>query len=115
MLFIHNPRCSKSRALKEQLDLSGISYETREYLKQPLSERELFDLLAKLEGQSAELIRVKEPEFKQSPVDLNDQQAIIRAIVKYPQLLERPILIGPNRARIGRPIEHALELLNSDE
>ncbi|MBU6141096.1 MAG: hypothetical protein KGP29_06055 [Proteobacteria bacterium] len=42
--------------------------------------------------------------------NLSDED-LIAAITKAPKLLERPIVINVNKARIGRPSENILDLL----
>ena len=48
MIIYHNPRCSKSRQALELLKENGEEPEVIEYLKNPLNESELGDLLKKL-------------------------------------------------------------------
>jgi arsenate reductase len=87
------------------LENSGKEFRVREYLKEPLSEKELSDLLEKLTMTPIQLIRTKESIWKEKfqDKDLNDQE-LINIMTKYPKLIERPIIEGKNAAVIGRPL-----------
>jgi arsenate reductase len=105
MTIYHNTRCKKSREGLEMLENSGKEFRVREYLKEPLSEKELSDLLEKLTMTPIQLIRTKESIWKEKfqDKDLNDQE-LINIMTKYPKLIERPIIEGKNAAVIGRPL-----------
>ncbi|CAK9036896.1 E3 ubiquitin-protein ligase arkadia [Durusdinium trenchii] len=53
LLLLHNPDCSKSRALKEALDGSRSTYTERLYLEEPLTLSELEIILARLKADDA--------------------------------------------------------------
>ncbi len=109
----HNPRCSKSRQTLALLQERGIEPDVVEYLKQPPSAAELADVINKLGIAPRQLLRTKEAEFKQAGLDsdaVSDDQ-IIAAMIEHPKLIERPIVINGNKARIGRPPEDVLEIL----
>lgn len=108
----HNPRCSKSRATLALLEERGVDLETVEYLQTPLSAEQLRKLLAKLGRPARDIVRANEPEFKQSGVPLDASEAELLALLaEHPRLLERPIVEVGRSARIGRPPENVLELL----
>lgn len=109
----HNPRCSKSRATLELLHEKGIEPEIREYLKQVPTADELKAVLAKLGFAPRDLLRTKEAEYKEAGLDNPnlDDDAVIAAMIAYPKLIERPIVINGDKARIGRPPEQVLEIL----
>jgi len=109
----HNPRCSKSRETLNLLQERGIEPEIREYLQDVPSAEELGELLQKLGIGARDLLRKKEAEYKEAGLDDTslDDAAVIDAMTRYPKLIERPILINGDRARIGRPPESVLEIL----
>lgn len=111
-VLLHNPKCSKSRQLKAALDERGVDYDERRYLDEPLSRTEL-NALKKLLGLDAHsMIRKKEAEYTEAGLSIEStQKAVLDAVATHPKLLERPVLIGRNRAAIGRPTEAALEVL----
>lgn len=109
----HNPRCSKSREGLALVQNSGKEFYVREYLKNPFSEEELKMLIEKLKLNPVELVRVKEDvwknEFKNKEISNED---LIAAMIKYPKLIERPIVEDDEKAVIGRPSENINELLS---
>tara|TARA_Y100001001_G_scaffold153756_1_gene167719 strand:+ start:825 stop:1187 length:363 start_codon:yes stop_codon:yes gene_type:complete len=109
----HNPRCSKSRETLALLQEKGIEPEVIEYLKDTPSAAELKSVLKKLGISARDLLRKKEAEYKEAGLDdesLSDD-AIINAMIEYPKLIERPIVINGEKARIGRPPEQVLEIV----
>lgn len=109
----HNPRCSKSRQTLQLLQEQGIEPDVREYLKDVPSADELKQVLAALGISARELLRTKETEYRDAGLDNPDldDDAIVQAMTEYPKLIERPIVINGDRARIGRPPEAVLEIL----
>lgn len=112
MKIYHNNRCTKSRESYNLLQEKGVEFETIEYLKKPLSKKEITDLLKKLRIPASELIRKGELDFKEhfKGKELSEAQWI-DAMVKYPKLIERPIIVKGKKAVIGRPIEKVIDLL----
>lgn len=100
----HNPRCSKSREGLSILEESGKEFEIIDYMKTSFSEKDLIELIKKLNVNPIDLVRKNEEIWKQNFMDkkLNDQQ-IMKAMVQNPQLIERPIVINGNKAVVGRP------------
>ena len=112
MKIYHNSRCSKSRDSFNLLTEKGIDFDTIEYLKTPLTKKEIKGLLAKLKIPAEDLIRKGEKDFKENfkGKTLTENQWI-DAMVKYPKLIERPIVVKGNRAVIGRPIQNVIDLI----
>ena len=110
----HNPRCSKSRQTLAILQEQGINPQIVEYLKHPPNKAQLREILSLLNMQPRDLIRKKEPEYKQNKLDdpsLSDEQ-LIEAMIQHPKLIERPIVLSSNKAALGRPPEKVLEILS---
>ena len=109
----HNPRCSKSRLTLELLKDKGIDPKVIFYLETPPSEKELVIILKKLNMEARELLRKGEAEFKEQ--NLSDtsksEEDVIQAMVNFPKLMERPIVIYGDRAIIGRPPENVLKII----
>jgi arsenate reductase len=109
----HNPRCSKSRQTLALLEEKGIVPQVVEYLKVPPTAAELTEILKKLGLKPRELMRRGEAVYAECQLDnaaLTDQ-ALIRAMVENPVLIERPIVLANGKAAIGRPPENVLAIL----
>ena len=109
----HNPRCSKSRQTLALLQQQGIEPSVIEYLKDVPSAADIESLLSKLGISPRELLRTKEDAYKEhnlGDASLSDAD-IIRAMVASPKLIERPIVVNGDQARIGRPPEQVLEII----
>ncbi|MDX1477863.1 MAG: arsenate reductase (glutaredoxin) [Saprospiraceae bacterium] len=112
MKIYHNPRCTKSRQTLALLEEKGVEPEIIEYLKDIPSQAELGRLLKALGIKAEDLIRKNEPVYKEKFKGQQLSQAEwIKAMVTYPKLIERPIVVKGNKAVIGRPPENVLELL----
>lgn len=108
----HNNRCSKSLEACSLLEKKKINTEIIEYLKTPLKEKELKILLKLLGLKAEELIRKKEPIFKEKYAGKKfSEEQWVKAMIQYPVLIERPIVVIGNKAVIARPAEKLLELL----
>ena len=110
----HNPRCSKSRQTLALLQQHGIEPDVVLYLEQPPTKKQLKELLQKLGIAARDLLRRSEEEYKAlglGELDLSEAK-LIDAMHAHPQLIERPIVVRGSRARLGRPPENVLELLD---
>jgi arsenate reductase len=107
----HNNRCTKSRASLAYLDEKGAAYDVVEYLKTPLTAAELKDVLGQLGIPASDLLRKGEKDYKENfkGKDLSEDEWIV-AMIEYPKLMERPIIVKNGKAVIGRPTERIDEL-----
>lgn len=111
-VFLHNPRCSKSRAALELVRESGVELPVREYLKDPLSVDELRRLVRLLGVRPIAIARRGEPQFAALGLgDATPDEEVLRAMAEHPILVERPIVVRGGRAVVGRPPETVRELL----
>ena len=107
----HNPRCSKSRATLALLRERGVDVEIIDYIETPPSKDTLRALLRKLGGPALGMVRTEEQEFRPHAQRALTDEEVIDLLAREPRLLQRPIVELGGAARIGRPPERVLELV----
>ena len=114
VVIYHNPRCSKSRQTLALLEEKGITPNIIKYLETPLSIDQLKTVYAQLGLSSVrDMMRTKESIYKELSLgdeSVTDEQ-LFEAMIENPKLIERPIVIKGDAARLGRPPEQVLEIL----
>lgn len=112
MKIYHNNRCSKSRQTLALLEDSGKPFEIFQYLDENIDRKELEFITKSLGIKPVALIRKGEEIFKNEfkGKTLTDDQWL-DAMVKFPKLIERPIVINGKKVAIGRPPESVLDIL----
>lgn len=111
-LFLHNPRCSKSRAALELVRDAGVELPVREYLRDPLSVDELRGIVQLLGVRPIDIVRRGEAQYAELGLgDDTPDEEVLRAMAQHPILIERPIVVRDGRAVVGRPPELIRELL----
>jgi arsenate reductase len=107
------PTCTTCRSLSALLVERGVDFEKVNYFIDPLGERKLRELLQKAGLGPRDVLRAKEPAYRDLGLDdetLTDEQ-LIKVLVERPELLQRPIVERGDRAVLARPAERALEIL----
>lgn len=112
-IVFHNNKCSKSTAALAFLEEHQIPFELRNYITEPLSKKELKELLKKLNLKAKDIIRTKEPLYKElfEQEKTTKEAEMQQAILTHPILLERPIVVFGNKAMIARPTERLEEMI----
>ena len=105
-IIYYNAKCGKCRTAKSALESAQLACEITEYLKKVPDKKTLKNLFALLGKKPLEVIRKKEDIFKElyAGKSLSDDQWI-DAIIEHPILLERPIIVGQNKAWVARDPE----------
>ena len=111
--IFHNPRCSKSRQALQLLKDNNCKIEIISYLEIDLKVSLIKDILKKLTLKPRDILRKGEQEYKDNNLkkDNLSEEDLINYMIKYPKLIERPIVIKGDKAVIGRPPEKVLELI----
>ena len=113
VIIYHNPKCSKSRKALEIIKSKNFEPTIILYLVNKLSKAEVKKLLSKLGLSIRDILRAGEDEYKNNNLkneDLTDDK-LIDFLIKFPKLLQRPIVVKNNRAVVGRPPEKILSVL----
>jgi arsenate reductase len=112
LTIYHNPSCKKSRVGLQYLKESGKPFKVVEYLKNPLTEKELEKLLVKLNLKAPEVLRTQEDYYKLHLKGKRfEDHELVRMIIENPKLLQRPVVEGTYRAVIGDPADNIDALL----
>ncbi len=112
-LIFHNPQCSKSRKALDILTNNNIKPQIIFYLKEPLTKKLLLDIFKTSNLPIRSFLRSNEPEYKKNELDnteLTDNE-LLDFILKFPKILERPIIKHNNKVIIARPPENILDIL----
>lgn len=109
----HNPSCSKSRETLALLQEQGIVPTITEYLKDAPDAAEIKSILTKLGLGARDLMRKGEEVYKTLNLDNPElsEDELIQAMADHPRLMERPVVVVGNQARIGRPPHTVLEIV----
>ena len=111
VIIYHNNRCTKSRCALELIEKKTKDFSVVEYLKNPPTEKALKEILKMLGMKAEEIIRRKEPIFKEKfEGNKFSEDEWIKILAKNPILIERPIVVKGKKAVIGRPTENILKL-----
>ena len=113
IIIYHNPRWGKSRDSVRILEEKNIDYSIIEYLKNPLDKTTLKNIVRILNINAADIVRISEKEFLENNLSeiMTNEEKILDAIVKFPKILQRPIIISGGKGVIGRPPENIFKLL----
>jgi len=113
----HNPRWGKSRGVVALLDEKKVKYRKIEYLKTGFTKEVVLALSKKLNKKPIDFVRKNDVDFKNNVQSMaaDSDQVIIKLIIKYPKIIERPIVVKGDMAIIGRPVDNVLKLLNWKE
>ena len=113
----HNPDCGTSRNVLGLIRNSGAEPRVIEYLKTPPSRTELVSLLQMMGITPHQLLREKGTPYQE--LDLGNAKwsddELIDAMIAHPILINRPIVITPAGARLCRPSEAVLDILNAPQ
>jgi arsenate reductase len=105
-------RCSASKRALDLLRERGIEPAVRRFLEEPPTADELAGVVAKLGVPPRSLARRDADEYQALRLsDRTSDDELLRALAQHPRIIERPILVGVERAVVARPPERVLELV----
>lgn len=95
-------------------DNTEEKFEKTEYLVEVPSEKEIKEILKMLGIKAEQLVRKKEPLYKEKYAGKKITSAQwIKILHQNPILIERPIVVMDDKAIIGRPVETIIEFIKS--
>ena len=112
-IIYHNPNWSKSRKSVEILEKENIDFKIIQYIKTPPSSSDLKEICLKLNCEPKDIIRKGEKDYKENNISgiLDNADLLIKKMVQYPKIIERPIIIIEDKAIIGRPPENIYNII----
>jgi arsenate reductase len=109
----HNPDCGTSRNTLAMIRQSGEEPTVIEYLKHPPSRERLIELIKAMNIPVRKLLREKGTPYAE--LGLGDARwsdgQLLDFMLKYPILINRPIVVTPKGVRLCRPSEVVLDIL----
>jgi len=103
----HNPRCKKSRAGLQYVQEHTNDFEVVEYLKTPINESVLKDLLMKLNQKPHDVVRTQEAIYKSNFKGKNfTDDEWVKIMIENPKLIKRPIVVRGHKAVWGDPADN---------
>jgi len=95
------------------LEQKGVEYRYREYTKEPLSVRELGEVITMLGVDLKKVLRKNDKAYKELGLTGDEPtEALLAHMAAHPTLLQRPIGVLNGRAVVGRPVENLLQLID---
>lgn len=113
LIIYHNPRCRKSRAGLAYLREKTANFEIREYIKDGINEKEIGEILLKLNIHPVDLVRKQEAIYKKELKGKSfTRDEWIRILAENPKLIRRPVVVGKHKAVIGDPPDELDKMFN---
>lgn len=111
----HNPKCGTSRNTLAMIKESGAQLEIIEYLKAPPTKETIVALIDLMKAEVRDILRQRGTPYDALGLgdDSLSDEALIDAIVQHPILMNRPIVVTAKGAKLCRPSELVLDLLES--
>ncbi len=108
----HNPRCSKSRCALDWLTNKQHDVTVIDYIKSGITSEQLRHISESLGLGPQHWIRTEEPEYKihVKGKTLTDAE-LFDLMIRFPKLIQRPIVLWANRAVLARPLELLIDAI----
>ena len=113
IIVYQKPTCSTCREVYNILKEANVDFESINYYIDPIPKRKLKALFKKMRMSPYDLLRKKEPIFKELGLEkkLLSEDEVIELMVKFPDILQRPIVEKGSRAILARPAEQIRKIL----
>jgi len=106
------PTCTTCRKVANVLIENGIDFEKMNYYIKPFSKTKLQSLLKKMKMKPSELLRKNEKIYKDLRFKEKNytETQILDLMIKFPDLVQRPIVEMEEHTILARPAEKIKEL-----
>lgn len=106
------PTCTTCRKVTKALIESGVDFEKVNYYIKPFSKIKLQSLLKKMKMKPSELLRKNEKVYKELKIKDKKytEDQILNLMIKYPDLVQRPIIEKGSKTILARPPERIKEI-----
>jgi arsenate reductase len=106
------PTCTTCRKVAKALTESGVDFEKVNYYIDPFSKTKLRSLLKKMKMKPSEILRKNEKIYKELKIREKNfsEDQILDLMIKYPDLVQRPIIEKGKIVILVRPPERLKEL-----
>ncbi len=113
----HNPACGTSRNTLAMIRASGAEPEVIEYLKNPPDRARLVALIEVMGVTARDIVREKGTPYFELGLDDPSlpEEALVDAMLEYPILINRPIVVTSKGAKLCRPSELVLTILENPD
>ena len=111
--IFQKPTCSTCRQVVEVIKESGIPYTAINYYDTPFTKSRLKALLRKAGLSPGDVLRKKEEIYKKLKLtekSLSDDE-LLDFMVKYPDLIQRPLVERGESALLARPADTVKQIL----
>jgi arsenate reductase len=107
------PTCTTCRQVFAALQESGADVDSVNYYVDPIPKTKLKELLGKMGISARDLLRRKEPIYKELGLAEKDlsEAALVDLMARNPDLIERPIVEKGSKAILARPASRLSEIL----
>lgn len=113
LVIYQKPTCSTCREAIKILRDRGVAFTAINYYETPFTKAALTRLLSTAGLRPRDILRTKEAIYKKlglAKKQLSDEH-LIDLMVKYPDLIQRPLVVRGNRAVLARPADTVTTLL----
>jgi len=113
----HNPRCETSRNTLALIRNAGIEPQVTEYLVTPPDRDTLRSLIDRAGLTVRQALRAKGTPYQELGLDDTSltEDALLDAMMAHPILINRPFVVTPKGARLCRPSELVLDILEQPQ
>lgn len=103
-MILHKESCITCKRIVNEIQKMKKDVEKRDFFKEPLSEKELREIIKTTGKSPIELIRKRDKMYKELEFETKNysDKQIIEFMLKYPGLIARPIIITKDKGYVGK-------------